>query len=103
MADGMVDPASLRFSTNKFGKPKVIWPSQVEDNKSWRPHSLCFNLSHTQSLLACAVTINSEVSYYTYLCQFEVVIASSCWYGVLVNPYLEIDSRGSEFKLRILL
>lgn len=58
---GMVDPASLRFSTNKFGKPKVIWPSQVEDNKSWRPHALCFNLSHSQSLLACAVTINSEV------------------------------------------
>lgn len=58
---GMEDPSSLRFSTNKFGKPKVYWPAQVEDNNSWRPHSLCFNLSHTQSLLACAVTINSEV------------------------------------------
>lgn len=23
MADGMVEPGSLRFSTNKFGKPKV--------------------------------------------------------------------------------
>ncbi|KAG0591797.1 hypothetical protein KC19_1G202800 [Ceratodon purpureus] len=58
---GMVDPSSLRFTTNKFGKPKVIWPSQVEGNNSWRPNSLCFNLSHTQSLLACAVTIDSEV------------------------------------------
>lgn len=58
---GMVEPSSLRFSTNEFGKPKVIWPARMEDNKIWSPHSLCFNLSHTQSLLACAVTMNGEV------------------------------------------
>jgi hypothetical protein len=39
---------------------QVIWPVKRLDE--WRPPSLCFNLTHTQSLLMCAVTQKTEVS-----------------------------------------
>jgi 4'-phosphopantetheinyl transferase len=54
-----VAPSSLRFTKNEFGKPNVIWPVKRLDE--WRPPSLCFNLTHTQSLLMCAVTQKAEV------------------------------------------
>jgi 4'-phosphopantetheinyl transferase len=38
---------------------QVIWPVKRLDE--WRPPSLCFNLTHTQSLLMCAVTQKAEV------------------------------------------
>lgn len=44
---------------------QVIWPKQIKERDSWRPKSLCFNLSHTKSLLACAVTLNTPVSFPT--------------------------------------
>jgi hypothetical protein len=59
-ASGIVAPSSLRFTKNEFGKPNVIWPVKRLDK--WRPPSLCFNLTHTQSLLMCAVTQKAEVS-----------------------------------------
>ncbi|CAK9202034.1 unnamed protein product [Sphagnum troendelagicum] len=58
-ASGIVAPSSLRFTKNEFGKPNVIWPVKRLDD--WRPPSLCFNLTHTQSLLMCAVTQKAEV------------------------------------------
>lgn len=58
-ASGIVAPSSLRFTKNQFGKPNVIWPEKRLDE--WRPPSLCFNLTHTQSLLMCAVTQKAEV------------------------------------------
>ncbi|KAH9543749.1 hypothetical protein CY35_13G081000 [Sphagnum magellanicum] len=58
-ASGIVAPSSLRFTKNEFGKPNVIWPVKRLDE--WRPPSLCFNLTHTQSLLMCAVTQKAEV------------------------------------------
>ncbi|CAM6051086.1 unnamed protein product [Sphagnum compactum] len=58
-ASGIVAPSSLRFMKNEFGKPSVIWPVKRLDE--WRPPPLCFNLTHTQSLLMCAVTQKAEV------------------------------------------
>ncbi|CAM6029457.1 unnamed protein product [Sphagnum balticum] len=58
-ASGIVAPSALRFTKNEFGKPNVIWP--VKRLEEWRPPSLCFNLTHTQSLLMCAVTQKAEV------------------------------------------
>lgn len=42
---------------------QVYWPS-VDD---WDPPPLHFNLSHTSSLIACGVTVNSQVSSLTIL------------------------------------
>jgi len=49
-----VDPAAWRFITNEYGRPEVLdRPAGVAD--------LRFNLSHTDGLIACAVTIGREV------------------------------------------
>lgn len=58
---GMVDPCSLKFVRSKFGKPQVIWPTQAYNGETWHPPQLSFNLSHTQSLIACAITSGSQV------------------------------------------
>lgn len=42
---------------------QVNWPS-IDD---WDPPPLHFNLSHTSSLIACGVTVNSQVSSLTIL------------------------------------
>ncbi|KAG6396846.1 hypothetical protein SASPL_143003 [Salvia splendens] len=52
-----VEPRSLKFRKNVHGKPEVCWPS-IDD---WDPPPLQFNLSHTSSLIACGVTINSQI------------------------------------------
>ncbi|XP_047967612.1 4'-phosphopantetheinyl transferase HetI-like [Salvia hispanica] len=52
-----VEPRSLKFRKNMHGKPEVCWPS-IDD---WDPPPLHFNLSHTSSLIACGVTINSQI------------------------------------------
>ncbi|XP_042019460.1 uncharacterized protein LOC121767285 isoform X2 [Salvia splendens] len=54
-----VEPRSLKFRKNMHGKPEVCWPS-IDD---WDPPPLHFNLSHTSSLIACGVTINSQEAY----------------------------------------
>ncbi|EFJ30225.1 hypothetical protein SELMODRAFT_90598, partial [Selaginella moellendorffii] len=41
---------SLKFSKNEFGKPELVGMN-----------GLCFSLSHTSSLISCAVTTHSEL------------------------------------------
>jgi 4'-phosphopantetheinyl transferase len=49
-----VAPHAWRFVTNPFGRPEVLdRPAHVPD--------LRFNLSHTDGLIACAVTVGREV------------------------------------------
>ncbi|KAL6273417.1 hypothetical protein ACE6H2_024109 [Prunus campanulata] len=52
-----VDPRSLKFKKNNHGKPEVEW--QIADD--WQPPPLHFNISHTSSLIACGVTVDSPI------------------------------------------
>uniref|UniRef100_A0A5B6ZKT8 holo-[acyl-carrier-protein] synthase n=1 Tax=Davidia involucrata TaxID=16924 RepID=A0A5B6ZKT8_DAVIN len=52
-----VSPRSLKFRKNIHGKPEVEW--QLDDD--WRPPPLHFNISHTSSLIACGVTMDSLI------------------------------------------
>ncbi|KAK9921309.1 hypothetical protein M0R45_029824 [Rubus argutus] len=52
-----VDPRSLNFKKNGYGKPEVEW--QIADD--WQPPALQFNISHTSSLIACGVTVDSPI------------------------------------------
>ncbi|KMT06770.1 hypothetical protein BVRB_7g159300 [Beta vulgaris subsp. vulgaris] len=52
-----INPRSLKFKKNSYGKPEVDWPH--EPDMSWP--SLHFNLSHTSSLIACGVTTCSAI------------------------------------------
>ncbi|KAJ7976138.1 4'-phosphopantetheinyl transferase [Quillaja saponaria] len=52
-----VDPRSLKFMKNNYGKPEVYW--QYADD--WSPPPLHFNISHTSSLIACGVTVGSPI------------------------------------------
>ncbi|CAN0900034.1 4'-phosphopantetheinyl transferase Sfp [Linum grandiflorum] len=55
--DGHLDPRSLRFKRNIHGKPEVEW--QTKDD--WCRPPLHFNISHTCSLVACGVAVNSSI------------------------------------------
>ncbi|KAF7149432.1 hypothetical protein RHSIM_Rhsim03G0074200 [Rhododendron simsii] len=55
--NSQVSPRSLKFMKNTFGKPEVEW-QQSEDS---HPPPLHFNLSHTSSLKACGVAIDSPI------------------------------------------
>ncbi|MGD2113315.1 MAG: 4'-phosphopantetheinyl transferase superfamily protein [Gammaproteobacteria bacterium] len=46
-----VDPSAWRFSTGKHGRPEIAAPRL--------PATLRFNLSHTEGLAACVVTLES--------------------------------------------
>ncbi|KAH0461778.1 hypothetical protein IEQ34_009353 [Dendrobium chrysotoxum] len=61
-------PQSLRFSKNTYGKPQgfrislylflqLVW----QHEKGWIPPCLHFNISHSSSLVACAVTVDLQV------------------------------------------
>ena len=41
---------------------QIIWPSRSVTGHSWNPPNISFNLSHTDSLIACAVTGAFQVS-----------------------------------------
>ncbi|KAG5253103.1 4'-phosphopantetheinyl transferase HetI [Salix suchowensis] len=51
----VVDPRSFKFRKNVHGKPELVWES--DDGQCSSP--LHFNISHTSSLIACGVTVNS--------------------------------------------
>ncbi|CAK7341855.1 unnamed protein product [Dovyalis caffra] len=53
----VVDPRSLKFKRNVHGKPQLEWES--DDGQC--PSPLHFNISHTSSLIACGVTVNSPI------------------------------------------
>ncbi|RAL44967.1 hypothetical protein DM860_003726 [Cuscuta australis] len=55
--DSHVDPSSLKFRKNIHGKPEVEW--QHIDH--WESPPLHFNISHTNSLVACGVTADSPI------------------------------------------
>ncbi|GJV09868.1 holo-ACP synthase [Tanacetum coccineum] len=48
---------SFQFRKNTDGKPEVDW----EYNNDWDPPRLHFNMSHTSSLIACGMTIDSPI------------------------------------------
>ncbi|GJU25401.1 phospholipase-like protein [Tanacetum coccineum] len=48
---------SFQFRKNTHGKPEVDW----EYNNDWDPPRLHFNMSHTSSLIACGMTIDSPI------------------------------------------
>nr|GMD86800.1 4'-phosphopantetheinyl transferase HetI [Ipomoea batatas] len=52
-----VDPRSLKFRKNIHGKPEVEW----QHSDHWVPPPLHFNISHTTSLIACGVTVDSPI------------------------------------------
>jgi hypothetical protein len=73
---------------------QVIWPEKRLDE--WRPPSLCFNLTHTQSLLMCAVTQKAEVSlvfldleYWDQPFCVECVICKTCLNSLETNCILQ--------------
>ncbi|ESQ48435.1 hypothetical protein EUTSA_v10021266mg [Eutrema salsugineum] len=51
----VVDPRSLKFKKNLYGKPEVDLENDTDNPK------LQFNISHTDSLIACGVTVNVPV------------------------------------------
>ncbi|PSR98517.1 4'-phosphopantetheinyl transferase [Actinidia chinensis var. chinensis] len=52
-----VSVTSLKFRKNIHGKPEVEWPHNDDGHQPL----LHFNLSHTSSLIACGVTMNSPI------------------------------------------
>ncbi|KAH9290561.1 hypothetical protein KI387_034678, partial [Taxus chinensis] len=59
--DGNINPKSLIFSKNKFGKPEVVWPCDTSYGNEWKLPPLCFNIAHTSSLICCGVTTDTLV------------------------------------------
>ncbi|CAL5389241.1 unnamed protein product [Camellia sinensis] len=55
--NSQVNPRSLKFRKNIHGKPEVEW----QQSDDWHPPPLHFNLSHTSSLIACGVTMDSQI------------------------------------------
>ncbi|KAL4618329.1 hypothetical protein ACB092_06G002300 [Castanea dentata] len=55
--NSQVEPRSLKFKKNIYGKPEVEW--QDVDGSHLPP--LHFNISHTSSIIACGVTVNSAI------------------------------------------
>ncbi|CAN8259745.1 unnamed protein product [Cochlearia groenlandica] len=56
-ADNTIDARSLVFKKNMYGKPEVDWHNCENGNKP----PLHFNISHTDSLIACGVTLHVPV------------------------------------------
>lgn len=52
-----MSPKSFNFRKNKFGKPEVEW----NNCNLWAPPPLQFNISHTSTLIACAVTLDAPI------------------------------------------
>ncbi|CAH9082141.1 unnamed protein product [Cuscuta epithymum] len=52
-----VDPRFLKFRKNNYGKPEVEW----QHSDHWQSPPLHFNMSHTNSLVACGVTGGSPI------------------------------------------
>ncbi|KAL9828354.1 putative holo-[acyl-carrier-protein] synthase [Arabidopsis thaliana] len=57
MTNNAVDPKALMFKKNMYGKPEVDWQNYTNCNNP----PLHFNISHTDSLIACGVTVHVPV------------------------------------------
>ncbi|KAG7635669.1 4'-phosphopantetheinyl transferase domain superfamily [Arabidopsis thaliana x Arabidopsis arenosa] len=55
--NNVVDPRTLIFKKNMYGKPEVDWQSY----KNCDSPPLHFNISHTDSLISCGVTVHVPV------------------------------------------
>ncbi|KAL5221894.1 hypothetical protein ABZP36_026607 [Zizania latifolia] len=55
--DANIDPRSFEFKKNKFGKPEILWQSD-ESSMEWPLH---FNISHTSSLIACGIAMDTPI------------------------------------------
>lgn len=51
----------MTFEKNELGKPQIVWPSHTTDGQLWLPPQISFNISHTSSLIVCAVAGASQV------------------------------------------
>lgn len=47
------EPSKWKFRTNSYGRPEIFYPIIIP--------KLCFNLSHCEGLVACAVTLDREI------------------------------------------
>ncbi|XP_027363249.1 uncharacterized protein LOC113870905 [Abrus precatorius] len=54
-----INPKSLKFRTNNYGKPEEWVDLLYTDD--WSPPPLHFNISHTSSLIAYGVTVGSPI------------------------------------------
>ncbi|KAJ8899618.1 hypothetical protein K2173_018592 [Erythroxylum novogranatense] len=52
-----VDPRSLKFRKNRYGKPEL----ELQSDDDIQLRKIQFNISHTSSLIACGVTTNSPI------------------------------------------
>ncbi|GAB2272169.1 hypothetical protein Dimus_006990 [Dionaea muscipula] len=52
-----INPKSLKFKKNIYGKPEIDW-QQAGDRSL---PSLQFNISHSSSLIACGITVDSPI------------------------------------------
>ncbi|XP_012839729.1 PREDICTED: L-aminoadipate-semialdehyde dehydrogenase-phosphopantetheinyl transferase [Erythranthe guttata] len=55
--NSQINPRSLKFRKNIHGKPEVDWQFSNDS----LPPPLHFNISHTSSLVACGVTVDSQI------------------------------------------
>eukprot|EP00897_Mesotaenium_endlicherianum_P008606 jgi/Mesen1/7774/ME000408S06880 len=55
---GLLEPSGLSFVKNKYGKPQVDWQASGLTGAATR---LQYNLSHTSSLIACGLTLDSPI------------------------------------------
>ncbi|KAI5083958.1 hypothetical protein GOP47_0000127 [Adiantum capillus-veneris] len=58
---GVMDPSALRFERGKHGKPRIVWPTESNGGKMWNPPKINFNISHTRSMIVCAITGASQI------------------------------------------
>ncbi|CAH2033414.1 unnamed protein product [Thlaspi arvense] len=93
-----VDPRSLKFKKNLYGKPEVDLEIYTTNNPK-----LQFNISHTDSLIACEVTVNAPVDVedkrrkmHDVLACKEILLISRCQLFPTVR-YTYTDARREVF------
>ena len=76
----VVDPAQWRFSSNQYGRPEITGPNEVPP--------LRFNLTHTNGLVACIVTLSVDCGI-----DAEKISARANLRGVARKMFAEAEQR----------